>query len=50
MVKEGEIVPSEITTKLLQEAMVKSENGKFLTDWFPMNEENCTSLSSDSSN
>lgn len=39
-IKEGKIVPSEITVKLLQEAMIKSENGRFLIDGFPRNEEN----------
>jgi UMP-CMP kinase len=48
MIKEDEIDPSKITTKLLQEVIVKSENGKFLIDGFPMNEENCASLSYDS--
>ncbi|KAJ1263743.1 hypothetical protein BS78_09G209700 [Paspalum vaginatum] len=40
MIKEGKIVPSEVTIKLLQEAMIKNENDKFLTDGFPRNEEN----------
>jgi UMP-CMP kinase len=40
IIKEGKIVPSEITVKLLQEAMIKSENDKFLIDGFPRNEEN----------
>ncbi|XP_037457376.1 UMP-CMP kinase 3-like isoform X3 [Triticum dicoccoides] len=40
IIKEGKIVPSEITVKLLQEAMVKSENDKFLIDGFPRNQEN----------
>uniref|UniRef100_A0ACD6ALP4 Uncharacterized protein n=1 Tax=Avena sativa TaxID=4498 RepID=A0ACD6ALP4_AVESA len=40
IIKEGRIVPSEITIKLLQEAMIKSENDKFLIDGFPRNEEN----------
>uniref|UniRef100_A0A0D9VLS3 UMP-CMP kinase n=2 Tax=Leersia perrieri TaxID=77586 RepID=A0A0D9VLS3_9ORYZ len=40
MIKEGKIVPSEVTIKLLQEAMIKSENDKFLIDGFPRNEEN----------
>jgi UMP-CMP kinase len=26
MIKEGKIVPAEVTIKLLQEAMIKSEN------------------------
>uniref|UniRef100_A0A0D3FB65 adenylate kinase n=2 Tax=Oryza TaxID=4527 RepID=A0A0D3FB65_9ORYZ len=40
MIKEGKIVPSEVTIKLLQEAMIKSGNDKFLIDGFPRNEEN----------
>lgn len=40
MIKEGKIVPSEVTIKLLQDAMIKNENDKFLIDGFPRNEEN----------
>ncbi|TKY66264.1 UMP-CMP kinase 3 [Spatholobus suberectus] len=40
MIKEGQIVPSEVTTKLLQRAMQESGNDKFLIDGFPRNEEN----------
>ncbi|KAK6937383.1 hypothetical protein RJ641_030891 [Dillenia turbinata] len=40
MIKEGKIVPSEVTIKLLQRAMQESENDKFLIDGFPRNEEN----------
>eukprot|EP00262_Sarcandra_glabra_P002766 TRINITY_DN13160_c0_g1_i1.p1 TRINITY_DN13160_c0_g1~~TRINITY_DN13160_c0_g1_i1.p1 ORF type:complete len:217 (+),score=59.46 TRINITY_DN13160_c0_g1_i1:264-914(+) len=40
MIKEGKIVPSEVTVKLLQHAMHESENDKFLIDGFPRNEEN----------
>ncbi|KAI5072457.1 hypothetical protein GOP47_0012563 [Adiantum capillus-veneris] len=40
MIKEGKIVPSEVTVKLLQTAMYKSGNDKFLIDGFPRNEEN----------
>ncbi|KAF9687632.1 hypothetical protein SADUNF_Sadunf02G0113400 [Salix dunnii] len=40
MIKEGKIVPSEVTIKLLQKAMHESENDKFLIDGFPRNEEN----------
>lgn len=40
MIKEGKIVPSEVTVKLLQKAMHESENDKFLIDGFPRNEEN----------
>ncbi|GAV87676.1 ADK domain-containing protein, partial [Cephalotus follicularis] len=40
MIKEGKIVPSEVTVKLLQKAMQESGNDKFLIDGFPRNEEN----------
>lgn len=40
MIKEGKIVPSEVTIKLLQRAMHESGNDKFLIDGFPRNEEN----------
>ena len=40
MIKEGKIVPSEVTIKLLEKAMEQSENDKFLIDGFPRNEEN----------
>lgn len=40
MMNEGKIVPSEVTIKLLQKAMLKSGNDKFLIDGFPRNEEN----------
>ncbi|XP_042482631.1 UMP-CMP kinase 3-like isoform X2 [Macadamia integrifolia] len=40
MIKEGKIVPSEVTIKLLQRAMQESDNDKFLIDGFPRNEEN----------
>eukprot|EP01018_Ginkgo_biloba_P027948 Gb_40483 [translate_table: standard] len=40
MIKEGKIVPSEVTVELLQRAMQESENEKFLIDGFPRNEEN----------
>ncbi|XP_072968863.1 UMP-CMP kinase 3-like isoform X1 [Typha angustifolia] len=40
MMKEGKIVPSEVTVKLLQRAMLESGNDKFLIDGFPRNEEN----------
>eukprot|EP00249_Psilotum_nudum_P035989 c6094_g1_i1 orf=288-1166(+) len=40
MIKEGKIVPSEVTVKLLQKAMHESGNDKFLIDGFPRNEEN----------
>ncbi|KAG9135423.1 hypothetical protein Leryth_007181 [Lithospermum erythrorhizon] len=40
MIKEGKIVPAEVTIKLLERAMEESENDKFLIDGFPRNEEN----------
>ncbi|RDX80553.1 UMP-CMP kinase 3 [Mucuna pruriens] len=40
MIKEGKIVPSEVTIKLLQRAIKESGNDKFLIDGFPRNEEN----------
>ncbi|KAL2511530.1 UMP-CMP kinase 3 [Abeliophyllum distichum] len=40
MIKEGKIVPSEVTIKLIQRAMQESGNDKFLIDGFPRNEEN----------
>ncbi|XP_059435071.1 UMP-CMP kinase 3-like [Corylus avellana] len=40
MIKEGKIVPSEVTIKLLQRAIEECGNDKFLIDGFPRNEEN----------
>ncbi|PRP86270.1 UMP-CMP kinase family protein [Planoprotostelium fungivorum] len=40
MIKEGKIVPSEVTVRLLETAMKKSDKNKFLIDGFPRNEEN----------
>ncbi|OIW17633.1 hypothetical protein TanjilG_28983 [Lupinus angustifolius] len=40
MIKEGKIVPSEVTIKLLQRAVEEDGNDKFLIDGFPRNEEN----------
>ncbi|XP_047327510.1 UMP-CMP kinase 3-like [Impatiens glandulifera] len=40
MIKDGKIVPSEVTIKLLEQAMLKNANDKFLIDGFPRNEEN----------
>ncbi|KAF4356520.1 hypothetical protein G4B88_001068 [Cannabis sativa] len=40
MIREGKIVPSEVTIKLLQKAMQAIGNDKFLIDGFPRNEEN----------
>ena len=40
MIKEGKIVPSEVTVGLLKKAMEESGAGKYLIDGFPRNEEN----------
>lgn len=40
MISEGKIVPSEVTIKLLEKAIMEIENDKFLIDGFPRNEEN----------
>ncbi len=40
MIKEGKIVPSEVTVTLLENAMERSATKKFLIDGFPRNEEN----------
>lgn len=40
MIKEGKIVPSEVTVRLLQNAMAASDKNKFLIDGFPRNDEN----------
>ena len=40
MIKEGTLVPSEVTIKLLQNVMLNHGNDKFLIDGFPRNEEN----------
>ncbi|CAI0431712.1 unnamed protein product [Linum tenue] len=40
MIKEGKIVPSEVTIKLLDKAILGIDNDKFLIDGFPRNEEN----------
>ncbi|KAE9464990.1 hypothetical protein C3L33_03107, partial [Rhododendron williamsianum] len=39
-IKEGNIVPSELTVKLIQREVESSENDKFLIDGFPRTEEN----------
>lgn len=39
-IKEGRIVPSEVTVKLLQREMESSDNHRFLIDGFPRTEEN----------
>ncbi|KAG0559980.1 hypothetical protein M758_10G139600 [Ceratodon purpureus] len=40
MIKEGKIVPAEVTVKLLEKAMKESGNDKFLIDGFPRNLDN----------
>ncbi|KZV31592.1 UMP-CMP kinase 3, partial [Dorcoceras hygrometricum] len=40
MIKDGKIVPSVVTIKLLQKAIFEDGNDKFLIDGFPRNEEN----------
>ncbi|KAG0587000.1 hypothetical protein KC19_2G133800 [Ceratodon purpureus] len=40
MMKDGKIVPGEVTVKLLQKAMEESDNDKFLIDGFPRNLDN----------
>jgi UMP-CMP kinase len=40
MIKNGQIVPSEITVGLLQKAMEESGKSVFLIDGFPRNDEN----------
>lgn len=39
-IKEGKIVPSEVTVNLIQRAIESSDNHKFLIDGFPRSEEN----------
>jgi len=39
-IKEGKIVPVEITVRLLEKAMNLNENSRFLIDGFPRNENN----------
>jgi len=47
MIKDGKIVPSKVTIKLLlQRAMQESSNDKFLIDGFPRNEENRSAFES----
>lgn len=40
LIKEGNIVPSEMTVRLLQEAIKSSQSCKFLIDGFPRCNEN----------
>ena len=42
IMKEGKLVPSEITVRLLLGAMEESKSDKFLIDGFPRSEENRT--------
>lgn len=39
MIREGKSVPPGITMEILQKAMVKSGNDKFILDGFPRDEE-----------
>ncbi|XP_052176875.1 UMP-CMP kinase isoform X2 [Diospyros lotus] len=39
-IKEGKIVPSEVTVKLIQRAIESNNNDRFLIDGFPRSEEN----------
>lgn len=39
-IREGKIVPSEVTVKLIEKEMKSSKNHKFLIDGFPRTEEN----------
>jgi len=40
MIKDGKIIPSEVTVRLLLRAMENSKGEKFLIDGFPRNDEN----------
>ena len=40
MIKDGKIVPSAVTVKLLLSAMANSKSNRFLIDGFPRNKEN----------
>jgi UMP-CMP kinase len=40
LIKDGKIVPSEVTVKLIQKELESSDNRKFLIDGFPRTEEN----------
>lgn len=40
LIKEGKIVPSEVTVKLIQKELESSDSRKFLIDGFPRTEEN----------
>lgn len=40
LIKDGKIVPSEVTVKLIQKELESSDSRKFLIDGFPRTEEN----------
>ncbi|XP_059275768.1 UMP-CMP kinase 3-like isoform X2 [Lycium ferocissimum] len=40
IMKEGKLVPADVTVRLLQQAMQEMDSDKFLIDGFPRNEEN----------
>ncbi|KAL6525244.1 hypothetical protein OROMI_030837 [Orobanche minor] len=40
IIKEGKIVPSEVTVQLIRKAIEASDNSRFLIDGFPRSEEN----------
>lgn len=40
LIKDGKIVPSEVTVKLIQKELESSDSCKFLIDGFPRTEEN----------
>jgi UMP-CMP kinase len=40
MIEDGNIVPSEVTVRLLHKAMATSKSDKFLIDGFPRSDEN----------
>lgn len=44
IMKEGKLVPSDVTVKLLQRAMQETDSEKFLIDGFPRNMENVTTF------
>ncbi|XP_050234790.1 UMP-CMP kinase 3-like [Mercurialis annua] len=45
--KEGKLLPTGVTSKLLEKAMLESGNDKFLIDGFPRNEANRVAFESD---
>jgi adenylate kinase family enzyme len=40
LMKEGKLIDANIVVRLIQKAMLQSQNDKFLIDGFPRNEEN----------